>query len=204
MNKQTTFMKRWLPTIIALVIIIALVVGWAYLWYVIGYHNSKIDLTQQLNDEYELRLQAEINELTIANTPPEDDEQTKAINNLTDYMEELIAGYAMNSNINYEGRYAIGWCFIARYVTKGYFGVTPQEILEKPNQWQWYDPNNPVRPEDTAIARMVATAFINKQYPYRYTTDLCFAELKGDGTVELRNQLDTKDKSVKYWTYEAN
>ena len=146
-------------------------------------------------------MQAYIDEI---NYKPEDYEYTQAINELTDYMEELIAGYSMNSNINYEGKYAIAWCFIARYVTKGYFGSSPKEILEMPNQWQWYKADNPVRPEDTSIARAVATAYINNQYPYRFTTDLCFAELKTDGSVELRNQLDTKGKNVKYWNYEAD
>lgn len=196
MGKRLT--RRYLPTLITLLIIIGIIVGWSIMWYAIGYHNSKIDLTDTLTADYEARLQAYIDEL---NYVPEDYEQTQAIEELTDYLDELIAGYSMNSNINLEGRYAIGWCFIARYVTQGYFGTTPKEILEMPNQWQWYSPDNPVRDQDTAIARAVATAYVDKHFPNDYTTDLCFAELKADGSVVLRDQLYTTGDSVKYWRY---
>ena len=198
-------MKRYLSSAIAWLIIFLVVIGWSAMWYVIGHHNAVIETTErvtyELTAEFEAQMQAYIDEI---NYKPEDYDKTSLINELTDAMDELVAGYTMNSNINYEGRYAICWCFIARYETKGFFGSTPQEILEKPNQWQWYSADNATRPEDIAIARAVATAYVNKQYPRRFTTDLCYAELYGDGSVELRNKLYTNEGNVKYWNYEAD
>lgn len=197
MRKKLT--RRYLPSLIAIIIIIVFIVGWSAMWYAIGYHNSKLDTTEKLTKEFDERMQAYIDEM---NYVPEDYERTQAIEELTDYMDELIAGYSMNSNINLEGKYAIGWCFIARYVTKGPFGTTVDEILTKPNQWQWYNADNPVRDQDIAIARAVATAYVDKHFPDDYTTNLCFADLKADGSVVLRDQLYTAgNDSVKYWHY---
>ena len=195
-NKQ--LIRKYLPNIITIFIIIIFIIGWAVMWYSIGYHNSTIDTTEILTVEFDNRMQAYIDEM---NYIPEDYERTQAIDELTDYMDELIAGYSMNSNINLEGKYAIGWCFIARYITQGHFGTTPQEILNMPKQWQWYSSDNPVRDKDIAIARAVATAYVDRHFPDDYTPDLCFAELKSDGSVVLRDQLYTTNDSVKYWRY---
>lgn len=189
--------RRYLPSLIAILIIIALAIGWSAMWYAIGYHNAKLDTTERLTTEFDAQMQAYIDEM---NYVPEDHERTQAIDELTDCLEELIAGYAMNSNITREGCYAIGWCFIARYVTKGYFGSTPQEIVEKPSQWQWYKVDNPVREQDTAVARAVATAYVDRRFPDDFTTDLCFAELKADGSVVLRNSFYT-DSNTTFWKY---
>ena len=205
MKGKTTFTKRYLPSIIAIAIIAALIIGWSAMWYAIGHHNAVIETTErvtyELTAQYEAQMQAYIDEM---NYKPEDYEKTALIDELTAAMAKLVSGYTMNSNINYEGRYAICWCFIARYESKGFFGTTPQEILEKPNQWQWYSADNATRPEDVEIAHAVATAYVNKQYPRRFTTDLCYAELHGDGSVELRNKLYTNEGGVKYWSYEVD
>ena len=192
--------KRILPTLLVIIFFIL----WTCGAYAIGRHKGKVtatkEVTEELTTKFEDEKAAYIAEMTYV---PEDEEKNRQIDNLANYLDELIAGYSMNSNINVEGCYAIGWCFIARYMTGGYFGSTPEEILNMENQWQWYKPDNPVRPQDRAIAQEIATAYYNRDFPDRYTTDLCYAEILQNGTVELRNMLFT-DKTTKYWTYKMS
>ena len=57
-----------------------------------------------------------------------------------------------------------------------------------------------MRAQDTEIARAVATAYYNKQFPNDFTTNLCYAELKGDGTVVLRDEFFTSSNTT-FWKY---
>ena len=193
--------KRILP----FVIVIAFFILWTCGWYGLGKHKGKVIATKEVTEELTTKFEAEkaayIAEMTYV---PEDYERTHEIEELTKYLEKLVAGYAMNSNINKEGCYAICWCFIARLSTKGYFGTTPQDIAEMPNQWQWYDSSNPVRAQDTTIAKNVATAYVDGKFPDDFTTDLCFADLKQDGSVVLRNSFYTNNDTVKYWRYKMD
>ena len=190
-GKIKKFMKHWLPTIIVVVMFLV----WTGTWYGIGFHNGKVDTTEELTERYNKDFQDYVDSL---NYVPEDVVRTQAIDKLTDYLDELISGYSMNSNITKEGRYAIGWCFIARLISKG-----REEILNKKAQWQWYSPDNPVRDQDTAIARDVATNYIDRHFPKNFTTDLCFAELKADGSVVLRDTYYTTS-DTKFWRYEID
>lgn len=185
--------KRWLPTLLVIVFLAI----WTTCACVITAHNTRLKVTEELTEEYDARLQTYIDEL---NYVPEDEVKNREIAQLADYMDELVAGYAMNSNINTEGKYAICWCFIARLETKGFFGSTPEEILTKPQQWQYYKADNPVRTQDTEIALAVATAYYNKQFPNDYTTTLCYAELKVDGSIVLRDKLYTDSDTI-FWRY---
>ena len=185
--------KQWLPTIIVLVILAV----WTMTWCLVVSHKTKVRVTEELTIQYQQELQDYIAQL---NYVPEDEAKNREIEELADYMDELVAGYSMNSNINQEGCYAICWCFIARLMTQGFFGNTPEEILNKEAQWQYYNPSNPVRSQDTMIARIVAEAYVNRHFPDDFTTDLCYAELKGDGTVVLRNELYT-NSNTKFWKY---
>ena len=191
--KLKQLLKRWLPTLLILIILAA----WTLTWCIIVSHNTKVKVTEQLTAEYEQQLQDKIYELTYI---PEDEVKNQAIAQLADYLDELIAGYSMNSNINTEGQYAIGWCFIARLMTGGFFGSTEEEVLNKPQQWQYYSPDNPVREQDTEIARAVATDYYNKHFPNDFTTNLCYAELKADGTVVLRDEFYTTSNTT-FWKY---
>lgn len=191
--KIKKLIKRFLPTLIAIFIIF----GWTLTWCLIVSHNTRVKVREELEIEYENKLQEYIAELTYV---PEDEVRLRSIDKLTDYLDELVAGYSMNSNINTEGCYAICWCFIARLMTGGFFGTTEEEILNKPHQWQYYNPNNPVRNQDTLIARTVAEAYIDRHFPNDFRTDLCYAELKPDGTVVLRNELYTSSNTI-LWRY---
>lgn len=185
--------RRWLPTVIAVLLIVGVITAWTVVWCLITKYNT----TLKLREEYEMELQAYINSL---NYIPEDTKKMNEIDELANYIDELIAGYSMNSNINTEGCYAIGWCFISRFMTKGFFGSTPEEILNAPNQWQWYKADNPVREQDRVIARAIATAYIERNFPNDFTTDLNYAELKTDGSVVLRNELIISS-NTKLWRY---
>lgn len=191
--RKKKFIRKWAPTFVVILMFIA----WTFTFYKVGFYNGKTDTTKILTEKYETEFQEYVDSL---NYVPEDVARTQAIDKLADYLDELIAGYSMNSNITTEGCYGIGWCFIARLMSKGPFGSTEEEILNKESQWQWYNSSNPVRTQDTNIAKAVATAYIDRHFPDDFTTDLCFAELKGDGSVVLRNSLYT-DSNTKFWKY---
>ena len=187
------FIKRILPVCIC----IGILAIWTLTWCLVVSHNTKIKVTEQLTKEYQQQLQEKIDELTYI---PEDKEREIAINEMTDYLDELIAGYSMNSNINTEGCYAIGWCFIARLMTGGFFGSNEYEVLNKPQQWQWYKPDNPVREQDRIIAYNIATAYVDRNFPNDFTTNLCYADLKADGTVVLRDEFKITGNTT-LWKY---
>ena len=68
MKRKTSFIKRYLPTIIAVVIIAAAIIGWSAMWYGIGHYNAVLEtterLTYELTADFEKQMQEYINRYT--------------------------------------------------------------------------------------------------------------------------------------------
>ena len=89
---------------------------------------------------------------------------------------------------------------LARMMNKGY-PSTLEEVLAQPNQWMFYDPENPYSQKDWDIAETILRPFYERgQIPNGLTSEFVYGQWSDDGDYELRN--DWRETSTtKHWRY---
>ena len=159
-------------------------------------HNTTKRVTEEVQSEmrasFQQYLDQQEEERRAAQFLSGDASREAAINELADCMDELIATYRLDYGVTEDGARTLGWVFIARVITNSTeFGKSPQEILERPGAWEGKVIGHAVRDQDTALAREIASEYLNGHYPDGFTGNMTFCNREAAGGIVARDQFIT-------------
>ena len=124
-----------------------------------------------------------------------------AIDSIAGQLAPLIAGLRMDGRVTTEGAYTYGWTVIAR-LQSGKYGNSIAEVLSNAGQYEYYNPEHGTREEDVAIARQIASDYINGTFPDGYFSGIEFCQINADGSVTARDDFYT-GSTTNFWKYKG-
>lgn len=150
-------------------------------------------LTSQYDADYELKIEAYMQEIEAANTPTEDEYLQRQIRTEADILAKVIGTMGTK-----QMKLSMLWNILMR-VDSPYYPNTVKEVVEQPNQWMFYSDSNPIRNDDVSLAIEQLRFWHEGRYPSNLSASFVYGEWSEHDYV-LR---DTWDKTSKtnYWRY---
>lgn len=208
LNMQIAMEKFWVRhrvTVIAASCLFAWTMTTCGITGAIVRHNTTEEVTQEVQSEMRANFQQYLDQQEqdrrAAQFLSGEESREAAINELADWMDELIATYRMDYGVTEDGARTLAWVFIARLITNSTeFGKSAQEIIERSGAWEGKVIGHAVRNEDTELCREVARDYFEGHYPDGFTSSMTFCNREAAGGVVARNQFITGPNTV-YWRF---
>lgn len=171
---------------------------WTVTTCAITAHNVRAETEERLAAEYEAKLLAYIEEQREAESAKYflsgEASREAAINQEADAIARVIG----TMNTKRQKRTMI-WNILTRVDNPAYPG-TVQEVIAQPQQWMFYDENNPIREDDRQLALEQLQLWHEGRYPAGLTTGHVYGEWSTNDYV-LRDSWE-KNSRTDYWRAE--
>lgn len=188
---MTRFIRRNGITIMGL----ALLVVWTFAVSAISKHNTRIEVEERLSAqyaaEYEAKLQAYIDEQEAISRSIEDESLQAQIEREADALAKAIGPMKTKRM-----KLSMLWNILVRVDNPLYPG-TVDDVIAQPQQWMFYDAENPIRDDDRELALEQVARWHEGRYPAGLTVEHVYGEWSADDYV-LRDTWD-KTSATDYW-----
>lgn len=184
-----TFLKRHGITIAALFFLTL----WTWTVTTIATNNARHDTRVELEAEYQARITAfyeeQEAERIAANQALLSDQAQ--MEREADALARLIGTMKTRRM-----KQTMIWNVLVRVDNPNYPGSV-EEVIAQPQQWMFYDPKNPIREDDRALALEQLAIWHDGRYPAGLSRDFVYAEWSESDYV-LRDTWD-KSSATMYW-----
>lgn len=190
-RRMTRLVRRYGITVIAL----ALLTAWTFGVSAVSKHNTRIEVEERLSAqyaaEYEAKLQAYIDEQEAISRSIEDESLQAQIEREADALAQAIGPMKTKRM-----KLSMLWNILVRVDNPLYPG-TVDDVIAQPQQWMFYDAENPIRDDDRELAIEQLEKWHEGRYPAGLTVEHVYGEWSSDDYV-LRDTWD-KTSATDYW-----
>ena len=193
--KKEWFVKRYG---LALAVILALAVWTALVGIITGTvvrHNTEMEVTERVTHELRAEFQEYLEEQRRQESAKYflsgDASREAALNQEADAIARVIGTMATKRQ-----KQTMIWNILCRVDSPSYPN-TVQEVIAQPQQWMFYDENNPIREDDRTLALEQLRLWHEGRYPSGLSAAFVFGEWSQTDYV-LRDRWE-KNSSTNYW-----
>lgn len=188
---MTRFIRRHGITVAAL----ALLAAWTLCVSSISKHNARVETEERLSAqyaaEYEAKLQAYIDEQEAISRKSGDESLQAQMDSEADALARAIGPMSTKRM-----KQSMIWNILVR-VDSPLYPDTVEGVIAQPQQWMFYDAENPIRDDDRDLAREQVERWHEGRYPAGLTVEHVYGEWSGDDYV-LRDTWE-KTSTTNYW-----